>query len=96
MEECRYSILLHGCSTFDGYGIAHIRRRKPKEMSVFLFCFCLSNRASKNALQQLQGDDSDRDLRASGTLPRSSSREVRIRVPFFSAVYFSRGSPKQG
>ena len=24
--------------------------------------------------------------------PRSSSREVRIRVPFFSVVYFSRGT----
>ena len=29
---------------------------------------------------------------------RSSSREVRIRVPFFSVVYFSRGTlpPKKG
>ena len=32
------------------------------------------------------------------TIPRSSSREVRIRVSFFSVVYFSRGTlpPKTG
>ena len=29
--------------------------------------------------------------------PRSSSGELRIRVPFFSLVYFSRGTlPKKG
>ena len=28
--------------------------------------------------------------------PRSSSREVRIRVPFFSVVYFSRGTLVKG
>ena len=32
-----------------------------------------------------------------GITARSSSREVRIRVPFFSVVYFSRGTqPKKG
>ena len=35
--------------------------------------------------------------RAESNNPRSSSREVRIRVPFFSVVYFSWGSlPQKG